>query len=449
MDLLGVDDDWNMARKSKTTAKCLANVMGPSSSGHTSVNTVSMKRPAAFTTCSGGPQPEKKKNKKKSQQPGCNDGPKKKRQDMQQGTFPTPMKAVAPSNEVDVNVGTDFSGMDAPLLALSRTGYTYRHVFSSETNASCIKLSRIISPHCELRHRSIDDRRQDETPSVDVYVAGIPCQVWASGGKQEGLDDKDGKGKLWFSSLNYIAKGQPKAAVLECAPTIETQQKFKPMKEYIIKALETAGYDVHHTLVRTEENGVPQARVRFYVVAIKQSSRRRQFSWPLPLGKCVPLDKIITGQKAQTLAKMLPTNDAEKAHVLKALRSAAEAGVDLSKSRIIVDIGCSSDFAQYMVNRFPTITAARSRNLAWWVADIGRRVKLEEIMLLQGFNPKDIPYVAAQVSEQRVAHMVGNAMSCCVLERLLPKVLHTIGISPTNRPESNDRWSELVDKFNR
>ena len=145
---------------------------------------------------------------------------------------------------------------------------------------------------------------------------------------------------------------------------------------------------------------------------------------------------------------MLPDHQREKDHVLAALRSAASCGVELKTSRIIVDIGGTSQFAHYTVDEFPTITAERAMLLfAYWVADLGRRVTLDELMLLQGFDPAMFEgRKEAKVTDARLAHMVGNAMSCNVLERLLPCVLDSIGITPdVVKP---DRWDILVRRSN-
>ena len=118
------------------------------------------------------------------------------------------------------------------------------------------------------------------------------------------------------------------------------------------------------------------------------------------------------------------------------------------RSRIIVDIGGgASQTAHYTVNEFPTITATRAVSFAFWVADLGRRVTLEELMLLQGFDPAMFEgRAAAKVTDARLAHMIGNAMSCNVLERLLPCVLDSIGITPdVVKP---DRWDILVRRSN-
>ena len=68
-------------------------------------------------------------------------------------------------------------------------------------------------------------------------------------------------------------------------------------------------------------------------------------------------------------------------------------------------------------------------------------------MLLQGFDPAMFEgRKEAKVTDTRLAHMVGNAMSCNVLERLLPRVLDSIGITPdVVKP---DRWDILVRRSN-
>ena len=357
-------------------------------------------------------------------------------------TTPKKRPSAAPQltgGRVDVRLGTDFGGMDTPVIALKTLGYTVQHVFNSEKNCSCIKLSKeITSPDCEVRYKNITDRQADTVPKCDLYVAGIPCVPWCAGGNQEGLDDKDGP--LWMDAITYIKTKLPKAAVLECAPTLLQHKKFEESRRQFVRMIENEGYEVHVNLMRTDEHGLPQTRVRFYLVAIKTSAKRRTFTWPAPLPTTIPLHKIIKGDKVTTLNGMLPDGGREKDHVLRALQAAAASGVSLRDSRIIVDIGGTSQFAHYTVDEFPTITATRATSFDFWVADLGRRVKVEELMLLQGFTPNTFKTRKdAKVTDARLAHMLGNGMSCNVLERLLPNVLTSIGIDLASSPV--DRWA--------
>lgn len=381
--------------------------------------------------------------------------PVQARREPVQGTRPSPMKRPAARQddaefgndaEIGLRLGTDFGGMDTPLLALKSAGFKVNHMFNCEKNMSCIKMSKsVTSPSCGTRYKDITERNTAAVPKVDLYAAGVPCVTWAQGGNQEGLDGESGG--LWFNAIEYIKQRTPKAAVLECAPTLLTQKKFENNRKQFIRLIEDAGYEVHHGLLRTDEHGLPQTRVRFYLVAIKLSAKRRMFNWPKPLNKTVPLESIIRGAKVTTLKGMLPDNPREKEHVLAALRAAATCGVQLKNSRIIVDIGGTSQFAHYTVDEFPTITATRAVSFAFWVADLGRRVTLDELVMLQGFDPASFATRKdAKITDARLAHMVGNAMSCNVLERLLPRVLDSVGIVPdVVKP---DKWEVLVRRSN-
>ncbi len=197
--------------------------------------------------------------------------------------------------EVDVKLGTDFAGMDSPLLALRNMGFSVRHVFTSEKNFSCNKLSATISPMCEVRYKDVKDRETEKVPQCDLYVAGVPCTAWCNGGNQAGLESE--AGKLWAHSLDYIIKRQPKVFVLECAPTLCTQRKFEAVKADILKILGDNNYIVHNKLIRTDEHGLPQTRSRWYIVGVKTSAKRRVFEFPTPLTDTIPLERIIPGNK--------------------------------------------------------------------------------------------------------------------------------------------------------
>ena len=182
------------------------------------------------------------------------------------------------------------------------------------------------------------------------------------------------------------------------------------------------------------------------MVAIRLSAKRRVFKFPDELPKFVPWRSIPKGPKVNALKYMLPptttSNGRARALVVSALKEAAKNGVSLAKSNIVVDIGCSDSYKQFMVDKFPTITSTRAASFLRWIADLGRHVKLEQLLLLQGSPPGSIPFEKANVSRQRVAHMAGNAMSCNVLERLLPKVLYSTGIAPENATPC--QWSALA-----
>ena len=74
----------------------------------------------------------------------------------------------------DVTLGTDFGGLETPRTALDNMGFTVRHSFTSETSASCIKLSRALFPDIDVRYTDVTDRANSKATSVGLYVAGAP-----------------------------------------------------------------------------------------------------------------------------------------------------------------------------------------------------------------------------------------------------------------------------------
>ena len=61
-----------------------------------------------------------------------------------------------------------------------------------------------------------------------------------------------------------------------------------------------------------------------------------------------------------------------------------------------------------------------------WISKHGRALDLRERCRLQGMNPDKLKMV---VSEPQVHKQLGNAMSVCVVERLLVRLLPAVGLT--------------------
>ena len=64
-------------------------------------------------------------------------------------------------------------------------------------------------------------------PSVDLYLAGFPCQPWSHGGKRQGFADKEGRGSIFWEVLSYIERRKPAAWLLENGFGIVTMESGK------------------------------------------------------------------------------------------------------------------------------------------------------------------------------------------------------------------------------
>ena len=92
-----------------------------------------------------------------------------------------------------IKVGTDCSGLDAPIIALKAAGIDHRHIFSAETDQHCVDTINANSAP-EIVYDDLMKRDNSTAPYVDMYIAGFPCQPFSTMGKQQGMDDDQGRG---------------------------------------------------------------------------------------------------------------------------------------------------------------------------------------------------------------------------------------------------------------
>ena len=113
------------------------------------------------------------------------------------------------------------------------------------------------------------------------------------------------------------------------------------------------------------------------------------------------------------------------------MREAREAGYNPSKDLIIADIESSEAFSQWKVGMMPTLTRSRGQDAGFYISTRRRKASLDEMMRFQGFRPHTVPWRDAKLTRCDVGRALGNAMSCTVLERLLPRVLVAGGFLKT------------------
>ena len=107
-----------------------------------------------------------------------------------------------------------------------------------------------------------------EFPKFDFLLAGFPCQPFSYAGKQKGFGDT--RGTLFFEVERLLATHQPKAFLLENVRGLTTHDAGRTLKT-IVGKLELLGYGVKCLLLNSSDFGVPQNRVRVYIVGIKSS----------------------------------------------------------------------------------------------------------------------------------------------------------------------------------
>jgi DNA-cytosine methyltransferase len=339
-----------------------------------------------------------------------------------------------------LRVGTDFGGMDMPVLACKKLGLRYMHVFSSDISPPCRTLMKHVTQP-EVLYEDVRKRDVAQMHATHVYIWGAPCQPFSSCGKGQGRSDTKGRGNLALASLHYIKHHKPRLTIMEnVRGLIERHPKTFAA---IFDALTRYGYQVHHKVLNTRDHGVPHQRDRIWLVAIRNDSVKRQFTWPSP----VPLqytaaDCLLPFNPETDNCKALPPKtgkDNRSRELVKlAYMKCLQLGLDPRKHIVFTDVDCSIKFSTYSAGYLPCMTATRASTRGWWVSTRGRRIYLPELFRFQGLHEADVPWQQAGVTPKQMAHMLGNTMSLNVCERVLGRALWCAGLVSRAPP---DRWA--------
>lgn len=111
-----------------------------------------------------------------------------------------------------------------------------------------------------------DVRQVDNLPEHDILLAGFPCQAFSYAGKRLGFGDT--RGTLFFEIERLLtnAEHKPQYLLLENVRGFFTHDGGRTFKT-VINRLESLGYFTEALLLNSSDHGVPQNRVRVYIVA--------------------------------------------------------------------------------------------------------------------------------------------------------------------------------------
>lgn len=191
-----------------------------------------------------------------------------------------------------IKIGTDCSGIEAPIQAFKRLGIPYTHVFSSDIDKHVKKVSdEIYKP--EIFYDDLMKRDNKCAPGVDLYVAGFPCQAFSLAGKRNGFDDI--RGTVFFGCADYIRQQQPSVFIMENVKGLlshDNGRTFQTITDLLSNCGGTVngqisldffedglGYHIHHAVLNTKQHGIPQNRERVFIVGFKDA---REFRFPVP-----------------------------------------------------------------------------------------------------------------------------------------------------------------------
>lgn len=159
-----------------------------------------------------------------------------------------------------------FAGTGGIRLALEQVaaaiGFESECVFSSEIDPNACETYRLNfkeTPRGDIRQFS------GEIPPFDFLLAGFPCQPFSYAGKRMGFGDT--RGTLFFEIETILKAHKPKGFLLENVRGLTTHDGGKTLKT-ILHSLIELGYATKYILCNSSNFGVPQNRVRVYILGV-------------------------------------------------------------------------------------------------------------------------------------------------------------------------------------
>lgn len=167
-------------------------------------------------------------------------------------------------NFIDLFCGT--GGLRLGLeQALAEFGIPSKCIMSAETDKKACESYKLNFNEDPYR----DVKSVQNLPHFDMLLAGFPCQAFSYAGKQKGFEDT--RGTLFFEVARILKESKPKFFLLENVRGLVTHDKGKTF-ETIKNILDDLGYGINYLLLNSSHFGVPQNRVRIYIVGIRNQA---------------------------------------------------------------------------------------------------------------------------------------------------------------------------------
>jgi len=309
-----------------------------------------------------------------------------------------------------ITIGTDCSGIEAPIEALKQLGIPFQHKWSCEIDKFARK-SILANYEPEILYDDITKRDHSQLPDVDIYVCGFPCQSFSLMGKKRGTQDP--RSNIMLHCIDVIKTKQPPVFILENVKNFKFIQKGQPY-QFLLDSLSTIVdeddkevYNVYPDIYNTKDYGIPQQRERIFFIGIQKDICTQVFVKPSPL-PIKPLDDFLIDKTIchfSNGSKIIETK----------LQN-----IDLDISIITPFLFCTPSKS----NICPTLTTSCYR---YFVTKYKRNLNVSECLLLQGYtqNFKQV------VSKTQLCKQIGNTMSVNVLKEIfnsifLSTLLHEI-----------------------
>lgn len=179
------------------------------------------------------------------------------------------------------------------------------HLALTSLGAKCVFASDINKKACDVYEKNFHMKPAGDItkikcrciPSHDILCAGFPCQPFSISGNQNGFEDKNGK--LFFEIIRIARFHKPKIIFLENVRNLISHNDGKTIQVMKDKLTEL-GYRTFLKVLSGTDFGVPQARKRVYIVAIKKKYHIKEFEFPKPFNAFSCVEDIMFDKVSET-----------------------------------------------------------------------------------------------------------------------------------------------------
>ena len=181
-----------------------------------------------------------------------------------------------------------FSGIGGFRMALENNGGECLHFSEISTDA--------VTAYCANSNEPIEKNLGDitkvkELPKHNILTAGVPCQSWSIAGRNLGFDDD--RGQLWNDTIFLLNQSKPDAFIFENVKGLVDPRNKKALN-YILERIKEAGYFANYYVLNSFDYGVPQNRIRIYIIGFKNKEFADKFKIPKPLDQKIKLAAILS-----------------------------------------------------------------------------------------------------------------------------------------------------------
>lgn len=180
-------------------------------------------------------------------------------------------------------------------------------------SSQCVLSSEIDEKACETYQLNFDEYPSGDVKAIaeiepfDFLLAGFPCQPFSYAGKRQGFGDT--RGTLFFEIERILGQYRPKAFLLENVRGLYTHDGGRTF-ETIMSKLHELGYGTYDLLLNSSNFGVPQNRVRLYILGILGETPKMTLKTDLGASDSHAYKKNET--KLRTVGEILEDNVDEK-----------------------------------------------------------------------------------------------------------------------------------------